>query len=79
MPCWYDRKEATKAHQARHPQPAFMVTNRSLNPEALHRLLRRALRHGARASWLVRYTPELVELLLPRMGDPLKRRYTTER
>ena len=42
-----------------------MVTNRRLDPEALHRQLRRALRHGARASRLVRYTPDLVELLFP--------------
>ncbi len=45
--------------------PTVVVTTRRLDPEALHRELRRALRYGARASRLVRFTPELVELLFP--------------
>lgn len=47
-----------------------MDTTRRLDPEALHRQLRRALRHGARASRLARFTPELVELLFPADDRP---------
>lgn len=46
-----------------------MVNTRRLDVEALHRELRRTLRHGARASRLVRFTPELVDLLLPPMTN----------
>lgn len=42
-----------------------MAITRRLDPEALYTELRRALRHGARASRLVRYSPELVEMLCP--------------
>ena len=47
-----------------------MVTSRRLDPEALHKQLSRALRHSARASRLVRHTPELVELLSLRSVEP---------
>jgi hypothetical protein len=47
-----------------------VVNTRRLDVEALHRELRRTLRHGARASRLVRFTPELVELLLPASEHP---------
>ncbi|MBO0783041.1 MAG: hypothetical protein J2P37_29855, partial [Ktedonobacteraceae bacterium] len=43
---------------------------RRLDVEALYTELRRTLRHGARASRLVRFTPELVELLLPSEANP---------
>lgn len=42
-----------------------MVNTRRLDVEALYKELRRTLRHGARASRLVRFTPELIELLFP--------------
>lgn len=42
-----------------------MVKKRHLDPEVLHKELRRALRHGARASRLAKFTPELIELLVP--------------
>lgn len=42
-----------------------MTGTRRLNIEALNRHLRDARRHGARASRLLHYTPELVELLYP--------------
>jgi hypothetical protein len=42
----------------------------SLDVEALYRLLKRALRKGARASRLVRYCPDLVELLSPEAESP---------
>jgi hypothetical protein len=41
------------------------MDTKRLDPEALTTQLRRALRHGARASRLVRYTPELIQLLSP--------------
>lgn len=47
-----------------------MVTRRRLDPEALYKQLRHALRHGARASRLVRFTPELVELVFPAEQHP---------
>jgi hypothetical protein len=47
-----------------------VVNSRRLDVEALHMELRRTLRHGARASRLVRFTPELVDLLLPPATDP---------
>lgn len=47
-----------------------MVKKRRLDVEALHRALKQALRQGARASRLVRYSPELVELLLPTVEHP---------
>lgn len=46
-----------------------MVNTRRLDVEALHKQLRRSLRHGARASRLVRYQPELIELLTPASED----------
>lgn len=46
-----------------------MVNTRRLDAETLHTGLRRTLRHGARASRLVRFTPELVDLLLPPTVD----------
>jgi hypothetical protein len=47
-----------------------VVNRRSLDPEALYTALRRALRHGARSSRLVRFSPELVELLAPAATQP---------
>jgi hypothetical protein len=47
-----------------------VVTYKRLDAEALYRELRRTLRRGARASRLLRYTPELVELLLPADEHP---------
>jgi hypothetical protein len=46
-----------------------VVNTRRLDVEALHTELRRTLRHGARASRLVRFTPQLVDLLLPPATD----------
>lgn len=40
-----------------------MHNPRRLTPEALATQLRRCLRHGARASRLLRFTPELIELI----------------
>lgn len=48
----------------------FVSPPRHLDPEVLYRELRRALRHGARAARLVRFTPELVELLFPAALNP---------
>lgn len=42
-----------------------MTTGKRLNLEALHQHLRGAVRHGARASRLLRHSPELVDLLYP--------------
>lgn len=42
-----------------------MVSTRRLDPEALQESLRRSLRRGVRASRLVRYAPELIELVVP--------------
>lgn len=42
-----------------------MVYKRRPDLEALHRELRRSLRYGLRASRLIRYCPEFVELVLP--------------
>jgi hypothetical protein len=44
--------------------------SRRLNPEALCIELKATLRHGARASRLLRYRPGLVELLLPAAEHP---------
>jgi len=41
-----------------------------LNIEALYRQLRRALRYGARASRLLRHTPDVIELLFPAAPHP---------
>ena len=41
-----------------------------LDIEALHHHLRYALRHGARASRLLRYTPAIIELLCPAADHP---------
>ena len=43
-----------------------MERTKRLTPEALCIELKATLRHGARASRLLRYRPELVELLLPK-------------
>jgi hypothetical protein len=40
-----------------------VVGTRRLDLETLHRELRRSLRHGTRASRLIRHCPELVELV----------------
>jgi len=42
-----------------------VVRTKRLDPETLYTELRRSLRHGARASRLVRYSPELIELVKP--------------
>ena len=42
-----------------------MSSMRRLNFEALHHHLKRVRRRGARASRILQYTPELVELLYP--------------
>lgn len=47
-----------------------MDSRRRPDPEALCIELKAALRHGARASRLLRYRPELVELLLPAGEHP---------
>lgn len=47
-----------------------MDSRRRLDPEALCVELRQTLRYGARASRLLRYRPELVELLLPAAEHP---------
>lgn len=47
-----------------------MTGTRRLNIEALHRYLRACLRHGARASRLLRYTPEIIDLLYPETDHP---------
>lgn len=41
-----------------------------LTPEALVAQLRGCLRHGARASRLLKFTPELVELIYPSEDNP---------
>lgn len=38
--------------------------------DALHRWLRRALRHGARASRLLKHAPQVVEMLCPAAEHP---------
>lgn len=43
---------------------------RRLTPEALVIQLRRCLRHGARTSRLLKFTPELVELIYPAEDYP---------
>jgi hypothetical protein len=43
----------------------MMTGMRCLTVEALHQYLRSALRHGARASRLLRHSPELIDLLYP--------------
>jgi hypothetical protein len=45
-------------------------SQKCLDPEALYTELRKTLRHGARASRLLRYSPQLVELLLPAEDHP---------
>lgn len=47
-----------------------MDNSRRLDVEALYTALRQALRHGARSSRLVRFSPELVELLIPAAAHP---------
>jgi hypothetical protein len=47
-----------------------VVRTKRLDPETLYTELRRSLRHGARASRLVRYSTELIELLLPAQAHP---------
>lgn len=47
-----------------------MTGPRCLNIEELYPQLRRALRHGARASRLLRYTPDVIELLYPAAAYP---------
>lgn len=46
-----------------------------LDIEALHQHLRDALRHGARASRLLRYTPAIIELLYPAADHPYLNEY----
>ena len=47
-----------------------MVNTRRLDAETPYTELRRTLRHGARAWRLVRFTPELVDLLQPPATNP---------
>jgi len=47
-----------------------MTGTRRLDIEALNRYLRAALRHGARASRLLRYTPAIIEELYPAADHP---------
>lgn len=47
-----------------------MTGLRHLDIEELHQHLRDALRHGARASRLLRYTPGVIELLYPASDYP---------
>jgi len=47
-----------------------MARQPRLDVDALHRGLRRVLRHGARASRLIRYTSEVVDILYPAAEHP---------
>jgi hypothetical protein len=47
-----------------------LATSARLTAEALHQEFKHALRKGARASRLVRYSPNLVELLAPEADHP---------
>lgn len=47
-----------------------MSLQRRLDVEALHRGLKASLRHGARAARLIRYCPELIEVLFPEASHP---------
>jgi hypothetical protein len=47
-----------------------VVSTWRLDPEALQESLRRSLRRGARASRLVRYSQELIELVEPASESP---------
>ena len=47
-----------------------MSEHRRLDIEALHRGLKASLRHGARAARLIRYCPELIEVLFPEAEHP---------
>lgn len=46
----------------------MVTSNNHVDPESVARALRGALTNGCRASRILRYTPELIELLLP--GQP---------
>jgi hypothetical protein len=68
------REEARWAVRRRPSEVARMARMDRLTPQAVEKELRRALKRGARASRLIKFGAELVDILVPRAevdnGDP---------